>query len=150
MKSTSVFPAAEGLSSLLPAPPASSGDGGDGDADGGDGDAGDGDAGDGDRRRRLSNTITVNDKDILDNGANKNTQPSRIKLCYGAHVDTAQTVEIIRGMQMFYGTGANEISSGVHGDISLGCRDFSIEKDIHVINIYVDATNNVLGVEMVY
>ena len=42
-----------------------------------------------DSRRRLTTTYTVDDKAILDNGANKNSQPSKIKLCYGAHVDSA-------------------------------------------------------------
>ena len=51
---------------------------------------------------------------------------------------------------MFYGTGANEVTSGAHGDISIGCTDFTIEQDINTVNIYLDASSNVLGMELVY
>ena len=51
---------------------------------------------------------------------------------------------------MFYGTGANEVASGVHGDISIGCTDFAIAQDIHEVKFYVDTNNNYVGLALTY
>ena len=51
---------------------------------------------------------------------------------------------------MFYGTGANEVASGAHGDISTGCTDFSIVQDIHEVIFYVDANNESVGLALTY
>ena len=51
---------------------------------------------------------------------------------------------------MFYGTGANEVASGAHGDITVGCTDFTIAQNIHEIIFYVDPNNNYVGVALTY
>ena len=51
---------------------------------------------------------------------------------------------------MFYGTGANEVASGAHGDISIGCTDFTIAQDIHEVIFYVDPNNNYVGMKLTY
>ena len=51
---------------------------------------------------------------------------------------------------MFYGTGSDEIASGAHGDISIGCSDFVITQNIHEVKFYVDANNNYVGAALTY
>ena len=57
-------------------------------------------------------------------------KPEKIKICNGdtfandANTGAPFLVPSIKGMQLYYGTGANEIAGPAHGDLTSGCTDY--------------------------
>jgi hypothetical protein len=81
-------------------------------------------------------------------------KPEKIKICNGdtfandANTGNDFLVPSIKGMQLYYGTGANEIAGPAHGDLTSGCTvyQFPVTERPLSVAVYTAVENGpVLG-----
>ena len=59
-------------------------------------------------------------------------------------VDSATNNEEIKGFQLYYGTGTNQVAGPAHGDTVQGCTNYVISDSVGTIEMYYDTTGTIL------
>ena len=66
---------------------------------------------------------------------NSTDRPSKITVCTVTSPTDSAKLNIV-GLQMFYGTGANQKSGPIHGDTLVGCTDTDITSNVDTFDLY--------------
>ena len=86
-----------------------------------------------------------------------NDKPEKIKICNGdvfaTDAATAANfpVPTIKGFQLYYGTGVNEVAGPAHGDLTSGCTDYQFpatERPSSVAFYTADGNAPLLGLKI--
>ena len=83
-------------------------------------------------------------------------KPEKIKICQGTayandSTGTAFTIPSVVGVQLYYGTGANELAGPAHGDMSQGCTEYQFPSRPTGVALYTaGAGQPLIGIKITF